>query len=184
MDTQAVTIRCTTYDFATPLLSFLVQSILLLTTLGSAAVRLLYIFPPSFEAIAPLVVLANALGGAPPVLADAFTMDHLKDKTDYGKQRLWGAVGWGLGAPLSGMVVSSTGIESAFYLHAACKLLFSALVLKSSLVSDDFVEIGRKGIQLALSLSILDVVAFYMFTTISRTFSTIDFRVVKSLTRF
>ncbi|GAQ79149.1 major facilitator superfamily protein [Klebsormidium nitens] len=93
------------------------KAILLGTTLGSALLRFLYIYPPSFAIMIPLVAIANALGGAPNVLADAFTMEALEDKTEYGKQRLWGAVGWGLAAPLCGAVVTATRIELAFCLH-------------------------------------------------------------------
>jgi hypothetical protein len=77
----------------------------------------------SFGTLILLVVLANTLGGAPLVLADAFTMEALDDKTDYGKQRLWGAVGWGLAAWLCGAVVTATRIEAMFYLHAFCEAL-------------------------------------------------------------
>lgn len=77
----------------------------------------------SFGTLILLVVLANTLAGAPLVLADAFTMEALDDKTDYGKQRLWGAVGWGLAAWLCGTVVTATRIEAMFYLHAFCEAL-------------------------------------------------------------
>jgi MFS family permease len=93
------------------------------TVLGGTLFRFLYMYSHSFGTLILLVVLANTLGGAPLVLADAFTMEALDDKTDYGKQRLWGAVGWGLAAWLCGAVVTATGIEAMFYLHAFCEAL-------------------------------------------------------------
>ncbi|KAF0688294.1 Aste57867_20072 [Aphanomyces stellatus] len=41
---------------------------------------------------------------------------------EYGKQRLFGAVGWGLGAFLTGVVVHMYGIRSVFYLHLVASL--------------------------------------------------------------
>ncbi len=50
------------------------------------------------------------------------------DRDQYGKQRLWGAVGWGMLAPLAGMVVNFGGMKWAFYGSA---ILFFGLFLIS-----------------------------------------------------
>jgi len=52
------------------------------------------------------------------------------DRNQYGKQRLWGAVGWGLLAPLSGFAVDKGGIEWAFY---GAAFLFLGLFIVSRL---------------------------------------------------
>jgi PPP family 3-phenylpropionic acid transporter len=36
-------------------------------------------------------------------------------KAEYGKQRLWGAVGWGIAAPISGALIDHNGLGWAFY---------------------------------------------------------------------
>jgi len=52
------------------------------------------------------------------------------DRNQYGKQRLWGAVGWGLLAPISGFAVDKGGIEWAFY---GAAFLFLGLFIVSRL---------------------------------------------------
>jgi PPP family 3-phenylpropionic acid transporter len=52
------------------------------------------------------------------------------DRDDYGKQRLWGAVGWGVLAPISGLAVARGGLPWAFYGAAA---LFLCLFIVSLL---------------------------------------------------
>lgn len=42
---------------------------------------------------------------------------------DYGRQRLWGAVGWGLFAPVAGYLIRHAGVAAAFAAHAALMLV-------------------------------------------------------------
>jgi MFS transporter, PPP family, 3-phenylpropionic acid transporter len=66
------------------------------------------------------LVVVFAFFGAPVVsLADSATMNMLGEKRDnYGKIRLWGAVGWGLFAPIAGAVVQRLGLSWPFYGYA------------------------------------------------------------------
>lgn len=49
-------------------------------------------------------------------LVDASVLILLGEQKDqYGKQRLWGAVGWGIAAPVIGWLIGRTGITWAFY---------------------------------------------------------------------
>jgi len=61
-------------------------------------------------------------------LIDRSVIEILGQKSDqYGKQRLWGAIGWGLLAPVSGYVVGFWGLNWAFY--GAAVLLFGLFVI-------------------------------------------------------
>ena len=52
-------------------------------------------------------------------LLDSIVLKFLGDerKGDYGKLRLWGAVGWGIFASLGGAVTQRLGMEAMFYMH-------------------------------------------------------------------
>lgn len=68
----------------------------------------------------PLVALAVSgefFGSPSPALADHFVLDLLGDerRSDYGKQRLWGAVGWGLGAFTAGYASNGNSECNANY---------------------------------------------------------------------
>jgi MFS transporter, PPP family, 3-phenylpropionic acid transporter len=77
---------------------------------------------PRFSAFAVLfgLVVVFAFFGAPIAsLADSATMNMLgENRQNYGKIRLWGAVGWGLVAPVAGMVVERLGLAWPFYGYA------------------------------------------------------------------
>jgi PPP family 3-phenylpropionic acid transporter len=67
----------------------------------------------------PLIpaVLCYAFFISPVVpLVDRTVVDMLgANKADYGRQRLWGSIGWGLTAPVMGWIVGRTGLSWAFY---------------------------------------------------------------------
>jgi PPP family 3-phenylpropionic acid transporter len=42
-----------------------------------------------------------------------------EDSDQYGRFRLWGSIGWGIGAPLVGTVVGRLGLQWSFFLYAA-----------------------------------------------------------------
>ena len=57
-------------------------------------------------------------------LGDTVVMSFLGDqKSDYGRLRVWGAVGWGLSAPIAGIFTERFGITWAFYIYALLMLL-------------------------------------------------------------
>ncbi|HBX68899.1 MAG TPA: hypothetical protein DEH25_05820 [Chloroflexi bacterium] len=60
-------------------------------------------------------------------IIDRSVLDALGENRDqYGKQRLWGALGWGVAAPLAGSLVDQKGLHWAFYTSA---LLFTCLLI-------------------------------------------------------
>jgi len=62
-----------------------------------------------------VIVYAFFFAPALPII-DRSVLEILgPDRDQYGKQRLWGAIGWGALAPLAGLVVDKWGLQIAFY---------------------------------------------------------------------
>jgi PPP family 3-phenylpropionic acid transporter len=63
------------------------------------------------------VVAVYAVFSAPIIpLVDNTVIAMLgQRKAEYGRQRLWGAVGWGIAAPISGALIEDNGLGWAFY---------------------------------------------------------------------
>ena len=76
--------------------------------------------PQYFWSIAALLVATEAVSCAFLPLVDASAMALLGDsrRSQYGKLRLWGAVGWGLCAPLVGYWMRHNGTFALFGVHA------------------------------------------------------------------
>lgn len=92
------------------------RRLLLLAVAGTLPPVLFLVHGERFILLLGLVVVfAVAVAPVMP-LVDNAVLDALGDKkSDYGKQRLWGAVGWGLSAPLAGWLTQRLGLEWAFY---------------------------------------------------------------------
>ncbi|MFC2026113.1 MFS transporter [Chloroflexota bacterium] len=75
------------------------------------------------------VIAAFAFFLAPIMpLVDNSVMDMLGElKIQYGKQRLWGAVGWGIAGPITGWLIDRSGIQWAFYCYLL--LMFLGLII-------------------------------------------------------
>jgi PPP family 3-phenylpropionic acid transporter len=57
-------------------------------------------------------------------LLDSTALEMLGNQPErYGQIRLWGSIGWGVGAPLIGPVVEQLGLEWTFYGHAGLMLV-------------------------------------------------------------
>jgi PPP family 3-phenylpropionic acid transporter len=84
----------------------------------------------SFFWLIPVVVL-YALFFAPILpLVDKTVLDSLgNNKNQYGRQRLWGTVGWGLAAPAAGLVIEQTSLTWIFYI---CFVLLMGAFLVST----------------------------------------------------
>lgn len=66
------------------------------------------------------LVMAYAVFNAPLMpLVDNSVMALLGERSaDYGKQRLWGAVGWGVAGGIAGLLVDRLGISASFFAFA------------------------------------------------------------------
>lgn len=89
--------------------------ILWFTVTGAGIFGFLISRPASFSGLIPIVFL-YAIFIAPIIpLVDNAILELLgKEATQYGKFRLWGAVGWGAAAPLIGLLVDKSGLDWAF----------------------------------------------------------------------
>ncbi|GLC51186.1 hypothetical protein PLESTB_000475200 [Pleodorina starrii] len=94
------------------------RAVLLVTFAGAVGVRMLLLLPRSFGGMLAVALAAEVLAAPASVLADAAVMRICHKESDYGKFRLWGAVGWGGFSTPAGWLISHLGIRWAFYTQA------------------------------------------------------------------
>ncbi|XP_025199984.1 major facilitator superfamily domain-containing protein 6-like [Melanaphis sacchari] len=100
---------------------------------------------PLFWLFITTITLLNTGGTVKSVLEDTICMDLLgKDKNNYGRQRMWGSIGWSLFAIISGVCVDwySTGLEYKNYtpgyvISMICFFLDIYVVIKLQVVQEN-----------------------------------------------
>lgn len=106
------------------------KSILLITFLGSVFTRVGLLFvPQSRLSLTSFLVAVSASFSAPvrPLL-DAAIMKQLKKKSSYGRSRLFGQLGFGLGSYMAGIFLSGN-IEHTVLLHATLAVPAAAVMI-------------------------------------------------------
>ena len=89
--------------------------IFLVTTVGVIAAALSIYFSPSVLWLVPIVIAYAFLAAPIMPLMDSSTMVMLQGRKDrYGRIRVWGTLGWAIGAPLTGWLVGQAGLRWAF----------------------------------------------------------------------
>lgn len=92
---------------------------------------------PSLREFAPvflMIILFNTFISPVSALADSGTMTLLgEERAMYGRIRLGGTIGWGLFAPIAGILVENYGLKIGFW-------TFSALMLTNFFVGQKFVH--------------------------------------------
>jgi PPP family 3-phenylpropionic acid transporter len=89
----------------------------------------------------PAVVALSIFGSPIMPLIDNSVLEALGDRRrEYGKLRLWGAVGWGVAAPLVGRLIGSLGLRVSFVGYA---ILMGGCLLVSLRVTVSRSSIGR-----------------------------------------
>jgi PPP family 3-phenylpropionic acid transporter len=90
----------------------------------SLATRFFWLFP---------IVAVYAVFMAPimPLVDNAVIAMLGERKAEYGKLRVWGAVGWGVAAPVAGLLIDRNGLDWAFY--AYLMLMVGCLVVATRL---------------------------------------------------
>jgi len=92
---------------------------------------MLFPFLAAFLPILILAVIFSFFTAPISSLADSATMTILEGRRDlYGRLRLGGTFGWGICAPLVGLLVESQGLRIAFWTFAA--LMFLALLVSQN----------------------------------------------------
>lgn len=83
---------------------------------------LLALVLPVFQAFAwliPVVMLFSFFSTPVMPLVDNITMSLLGDQKErYGRIRLWGAIGWGVAAPIVGWLIEASGVMWSFWSYA------------------------------------------------------------------
>jgi len=76
-----------------------------------------------------LIVVVYALFASPIIpLADNAVMALLAERKDqYGRQRIWGAIGWGIAGPLIGQLIETRGLQWSFWGYAG--IMFVGLLI-------------------------------------------------------
>jgi PPP family 3-phenylpropionic acid transporter len=89
----------------------------------------------AFLVIFFLIIVINIFASPVVSLVDSATMTMLgKESSLYGRVRLGGTIGWGLAAPIVGMLVDNYGLKLAFLCYGI--LMFSDLVVAQKVVHD------------------------------------------------
>ena len=88
----------------------------------------------SFVLVFTIIILFNTFISPVPSLADSATMNMLgKERAMYGRIRLGGTIGWGVFAPIAGLLVQRYGLTAGFW-------SFSAIMLVNFFISQRFVH--------------------------------------------
>jgi PPP family 3-phenylpropionic acid transporter len=92
---------------------------LLLVSIGSAILAAGILSTTTSFAGLLLVLTAFAIVFAPILpLVDSALVELLQERKDaYGRQRFWGTVGWGLAAPLTGVLIERSGLHWLFWVY-------------------------------------------------------------------
>ncbi len=117
------------------------HKLLLLTTVSGYTLSVLALSQVTQFGGLVVVMFVYALFFAPILpLVDKTTLDLLgNNKEAYGRQRLWGSLGFGLAAPAAGVIIEATELHWAFYI---CGGLLLVLVLVSTRLPVGQVELG------------------------------------------
>lgn len=95
---------------------------------GSLASVFLFSKTTALVWIIPIVIVWPFFGSPIMALVDASTLEWLgKRRNLYGRFRVWGAIGWGVAAPLAGWLIQSSDVVWAFYAYIL--LLFGGLIV-------------------------------------------------------
>lgn len=92
------------------------RAVLLLAIAGLWAAVVALFFADTFPLLLSMVIgYAFFIGPIVPLVDNAVMAILGKDKSDYGRVRLWGSVGWGVAATALGPVLERAGLAWAFY---------------------------------------------------------------------
>lgn len=93
-----------------------IKKLLLLAITGAIVVVFIFSRVTLFAAVVPIVTIYAFFNGPIMPLLDSSTMAWLGARRNhYGRIRLWGAIGWGVSAPLIGWLIEGRGVQWAFY---------------------------------------------------------------------
>lgn len=105
------------------------KAVLLINIVCAVLLRLgLLLLDQNQVLLVVVLLLSDVFGCAVEPSMDATVLELLCDPGLYGKQRLWGAIGWGwVGAPVAGWAVATYGLPAAVLIHAS--LIAASLII-------------------------------------------------------
>jgi len=107
------------------------KAILSLSIAGAITLVLVLSQITVFALLVPVVTFYSLFASPIIPLTDNAVMTLLaKRKDQYGRQRIWGAVGWGIAAPLIGALIESSTLHWAFWGYAGIMLIGLGIVQK------------------------------------------------------
>lgn len=107
--------------------------IMSITILGSIGLAVLFPFVKTITAVFVLLSLFSIMVAPINSFADTATLTMLGDqKNMYGRVRVGGTIGWGMIAPIAGIVIARYGLSWAFWSYAA--LLFIGFFVSQQFV--------------------------------------------------
>lgn len=109
------------------------KKLTLLMAIGGAILLALAISRfKNFWLLVPIVALYTFFSSPIFPLIDSPVMAELGgQKQKYGQYRMWGAVGWGLSAPVMGWLIESSTINASFWAYAGMMLVGLLIVIRS-----------------------------------------------------
>lgn len=103
-----------------------------LAVVGALIATLFVPFTVSYVGLLAVVLMVSFFLAPIMPLTDHAVLASLGDqKRHYGNLRLWGAVGWGVTAPVTGLIVEQRGVQWAFFLAAALLCLLWGVTRES-----------------------------------------------------
>lgn len=98
--------------------------VLALSIVSAVAAAQLFLLGSSFLTLAPIVVVfALAMSPIMPVVDNAVLESLGRERSKYGKVRLFGAIGWGISAPLVGVLIDRLGLQIVFPVYGVLMML-------------------------------------------------------------
>jgi len=93
--------------------------IFIFATLSVVVTSLLIYQATSMVWLIPVIISFSFLGAPIMPLMDSSTMNLLEGRKDrYGRVRMWGTLGWAVGAPITSWLVQFGGLQWSFYAYA------------------------------------------------------------------
>lgn len=85
---------------------------------AGTVVRALILYTNEWAILLSIMLVGDAIMSPVTILADSVVIAACPGEGEYGKQRLWGAVGWGMWSFVAGETIERVGFFSVFVLNA------------------------------------------------------------------
>lgn len=113
---------------------------------AGTAVRALVLYANQWGVILAIVLVGDAVMSPVTILTDSVVMAACPGEGEYGRQRLWGAVGWGIFSFVAGEAIERVGFFAVFVLNAlfmACTAAGPSVSLPWQALDSKLVETSR-----------------------------------------